>query len=120
MCMWSCSFDFIPDGLGSDRKEYPHTVFMTAGTQAVNSGDNYLMLMKLSNLKKLNSAKKAKKDDHPDAMEEDKSGDSDDEDSDASGNSHVDVLSIRICVFISHEHRESVHRIAIVVHILPC
>lgn len=84
----SCSFDFVPDGLGSGRNEYPHTVFMAAGTQAEKSGDNYIMLMKLSNLQKLQQPKGAKADKmaDDDTMEEDESSsDSDDEDSDHSG-----------------------------------
>lgn len=87
VCVQMHSFDFVPDELGSDRKEFPHTVYMAAGTQALNSGDNYIMLMKLSNLKELNKSKKAK-DDHPDAMDEDASGDSDDDDSNISGIFH--------------------------------
>lgn len=86
----SCSFDFMQDGLGSGRNEYPHTLFMAAGTQAENSGDNYIMLMKLSNLQKLKqpkASKAEKMDDDDDAMEEDESSnDSDDEGSDSSGN----------------------------------
>jgi ribosome assembly protein RRB1 len=46
----SLSFDIIPDSLGDDRRAFPHTLFMVAGTQAASSKLNYLAVMKVSNL----------------------------------------------------------------------
>lgn len=46
----SLSFDIVPDILGDDRRAFPHTLFMVAGTQASSSKLNYLAVMKVSNL----------------------------------------------------------------------
>jgi len=46
----SLSFDVVPDSLGDDRRAFPHTMFMIAGTQAASSKLNYLAVMKVSNL----------------------------------------------------------------------
>ena len=53
---WPClSFDFVRDNLGDDRKRYPRTTYSVSGTQAAKprAGDNELMVLKLSNLSKL-------------------------------------------------------------------
>lgn len=50
---WPClSFSIIPDGLGSNRKSYPATLYAVAGTQAESRKprDNQLLVMKLSGL----------------------------------------------------------------------
>lgn len=48
---WPClSFDIIPDSLGDDRRTFPHTLFMVAGTQASQTKLNYLAVAKVSNL----------------------------------------------------------------------
>ncbi|EEA06094.1 uncharacterized protein CMU_018510 [Cryptosporidium muris RN66] len=50
---WSClSFDIIPDGLGSIRKQFPHTCYVAAGTQANRDENNRILLMKWSKLHK--------------------------------------------------------------------
>lgn len=46
----SLSFDIIPDSLGDNRRVFPHTLFMVAGTQASSAKQNYLAVMKVSNL----------------------------------------------------------------------
>ncbi len=46
----SLSFDIVADSLGDDRRAFPHTMFMVAGTQAASSKLNYLAVMKVSNL----------------------------------------------------------------------
>jgi ribosome assembly protein RRB1 len=53
---WPClSFDIVRDQLGDNRKAYPATMYTVAGTQALNarSGENQLMIMKLSGLSKM-------------------------------------------------------------------
>lgn len=44
------SFDVIRDSLGPDRRNFPHTLFMVAGTQASSAKLNYLAVMKVVNL----------------------------------------------------------------------
>jgi ribosome assembly protein RRB1 len=46
------SFDILPDQLGMDRNQYPHTVFIVCGTQAEKSDRNSVMVVKMSNLTK--------------------------------------------------------------------
>lgn len=46
------SFDIIPDGLGADRTDFPHTAYLVAGTQAAHSFTNRLIVMKMSNMQK--------------------------------------------------------------------
>jgi ribosome assembly protein RRB1 len=53
---WPClSCDIIKDSLGSDRKNYPATVYAVAGTQAARGRekDNQLMVMKMSSLSRM-------------------------------------------------------------------
>ncbi len=48
---WPClSFDLIPDTLGFMRRTYPQTLYLVAGTQAVDPLSNRLVVMKVSNL----------------------------------------------------------------------
>jgi len=50
---WPClSFDLLTDDLGDERRSYPHTVYMVAGTQAQRPKDNEILVMKLSGLHK--------------------------------------------------------------------
>ncbi len=46
------SFDILPDQLGMDRNQYPHTIFIVCGTQAEKSDRNSVMVVKMSNLTK--------------------------------------------------------------------
>jgi len=50
---WPClSFDVLPDDLGEERRSYPHTVYMVAGTQAARAKENEIIMMKLSGLQR--------------------------------------------------------------------
>jgi len=55
---WLCSgapclsFDIIPDGLGSERTDFPHTAYLLSGTQASTDFTNRLIVMKMSNMQK--------------------------------------------------------------------
>jgi len=46
------SFDILPDHLGMDRSQYPHTIFIVCGTQAEKTDRNSVMVVKMSNLTK--------------------------------------------------------------------
>ena len=46
------SFDVIPDGLGFDRSDFPHTSYLISGTQASTAFTNRLIVMKMSNMHK--------------------------------------------------------------------
>ena len=79
MLDWPClSFDIVKDDLGGPRSTFPHTVFMTAGTQADSARQNYVAFLKLSPLGQGRHGKKAKKDDDDD--EDDDMDDDEDED----------------------------------------
>lgn len=41
------SFDVIIDDLGSNRSEYPHTMYLVAGSQAEKPKDNCVIVMKV-------------------------------------------------------------------------
>eukprot|EP01026_Neomeris_dumetosa_P050243 TRINITY_DN439_c0_g1_i2.p1 TRINITY_DN439_c0_g1~~TRINITY_DN439_c0_g1_i2.p1 ORF type:complete len:415 (+),score=63.91 TRINITY_DN439_c0_g1_i2:1049-2293(+) len=48
---WPClSFAIIKDGLGGPRQEYPHTFYLAAGTQAESARQNFIALVKVSNM----------------------------------------------------------------------
>jgi ribosome assembly protein RRB1 len=50
---WPClSFDVLRDNLGDQRKRYPATVYLVAGTQADRPDRNELTVYKLSSLHK--------------------------------------------------------------------
>jgi len=50
---WPClSFAFVPDTLGGYRTKYPHTLYIAAGTQAVDGDTNSIITMKISRLGK--------------------------------------------------------------------
>lgn len=44
------SFDIIPDNLGNDRKEFPMTAYIVAGTQASSPHLNNVLVIKMCNL----------------------------------------------------------------------
>ncbi|GMH37414.1 hypothetical protein BSKO_05287 [Bryopsis sp. KO-2023] len=109
---WPClSFDFAMDGLGSGRTDFPHTVFMVGGTQAENSGDNYLTLMKLANLNRLNKPKGegSKMETETDAMEEDESSDSEEEED--SSDEEVEESGASVMHYRRVRHFTGVNRI---------
>ena len=50
---WPClSFDILPDNLGVDRKNYPQTMYIVAGSQAERAKDNEVSVLKFSSLAK--------------------------------------------------------------------
>lgn len=50
---WPClSFDTLVDHLGSERRQFPHTAYFVAGTQADTARNNELMVMKASSMHK--------------------------------------------------------------------
>lgn len=49
---WPClSLDILRDELGGPRNDFPHSLYMVAGTQAASAKRNYLALVKLSDIK---------------------------------------------------------------------
>lgn len=46
------SFDILRDSLGDGRVEYPLTAYLVAGTQAEATGKNFVVLMKMSQLRR--------------------------------------------------------------------
>ena len=63
------SFDVIPDGLGTDRVDFPHTAYLLSGTQASTTFTNRLIVMKMSNMQKT----------QPESDSEDEDSDEEDE-----------------------------------------
>lgn len=50
---WSClTLDILPDKLGENRTQFPHTCYVVAGTQANMEDNNHLLLMKWSRMHK--------------------------------------------------------------------
>lgn len=64
------SFDIIPDGLGKERTEFPHTAYLVAGTQAAHSFTNRLIVMKMSNMQKTQPPTESDSEDEDDDEEE--------------------------------------------------
>ncbi|KAG5958581.1 hypothetical protein E4U58_005331 [Claviceps cyperi] len=96
---WPClSFDIIRDGLGDNRKAYPATMYMVAGTQAENAkaSDNQLLVNKFSGLSRLD-----RQGDDEDSDEED----DDDEDAEP-------ILESRAIPLNSTTNRIRAHQIA--------
>ncbi|CAB88237.1 assembly chaperone for ribosomal protein Rpl3, WD repeat protein Rrb1 [Schizosaccharomyces pombe] len=46
------SFDILQDSLGEERRAWPHQMYLVGGSQALDSNDNELTVMKLSQLYK--------------------------------------------------------------------
>eukprot|EP00878_Enallax_costatus_P033373 GHUV01036797.1.p1 GENE.GHUV01036797.1~~GHUV01036797.1.p1 ORF type:complete len:463 (+),score=125.34 GHUV01036797.1:104-1492(+) len=82
---WPClSFDIVRDDLGGPRSNFPHTMFMVAGTQAAQARQNYLAVLKLSDLGQGRHGKRSAA----------KSGDdSDDDDSDSAESDGAESMS---------------------------
>lgn len=71
---WPClSLDILRDTLGNDRKTYPATMYAVAGTQAAQGQEkeNQLMVMKLSNLTRMDKAEGSESEDDDDDNDED-------------------------------------------------
>ncbi len=67
------SFDILPDGLGDNRSEFPHTMYLVCGTQAERLHANHIIVMKMSNLRK----NKQENEDDDDDSDEDSDEDED-------------------------------------------
>ena len=77
---WPClSFDVMRDELGENRQNFPHSMFMVAGTQAERAEQNTLSVMRLTRLKKTRRKEKESNND-PDDSEASESESSDDDD----------------------------------------
>lgn len=57
------SFDVIIDDLGCNRSDFPHSMYLVAGSQAEKPKDNCVIVMKLSNLNSLKNDKSSSSDD---------------------------------------------------------
>ncbi|EXX78489.1 Rrb1p [Rhizophagus irregularis DAOM 197198w] len=75
---WPClSFDILWDNLGEDRKMYPATTYIVAGTQADKPKNNELIIMKMSQLHRtqndddLNDSDKESVDSNNEKLDED-------------------------------------------------
>ncbi|CAO3638456.1 unnamed protein product [Cunninghamella echinulata] len=64
------SFDILNDNLGDERKNYPATSYIAAGTSVPGVKDNEVVIMKLSNLHKTQQDDEDE-DDDPQALDED-------------------------------------------------
>eukprot|EP00271_Cylindrocystis_brebissonii_P017308 TRINITY_DN444_c0_g1_i5.p1 TRINITY_DN444_c0_g1~~TRINITY_DN444_c0_g1_i5.p1 ORF type:complete len:492 (-),score=118.56 TRINITY_DN444_c0_g1_i5:404-1879(-) len=61
---WPClSFDVLHDALGSKRTEFPHTMFLAAGTQADTSDGNVIAVIRLNNLSRMKQRRSTGMDD---------------------------------------------------------
>ncbi|KAG8920185.1 ribosome biosynthesis protein rrb1 [Tulasnella sp. 417] len=70
---WPClSFDVLRDGLGDERRKYPATAYIVAGTQADHSSKNEVLVMKMSQLHRTqkDGADSDSDDDDEDAVDE--------------------------------------------------
>ena len=69
----TCSFDILKDDLGGPRSIFPHGMYIAAGTQAQHANQNYVALMRLSDINQGRHGSKARTED------DDEMSDSDDE-----------------------------------------
>ena len=67
-----CSFDVMRDSLGAPRDQWPHTMFLAAGTQASSAKANTVAIMRLTSVSKTHKPAKT-------AEAEDDESDSDSE-----------------------------------------
>lgn len=64
MTFLPCSFDLLKDDLGGPRSTFPHCMFVVAGTQAQSANQNYVALMRLSDINQGRHGSKARNDDN--------------------------------------------------------
>lgn len=57
------SFDVIADDLGYNRTDFPHSMYLMAGSQAEKAKDNCIIVMKLSNLNAIKNDESSSSDD---------------------------------------------------------
>ncbi|KAJ8657350.1 hypothetical protein O0I10_006903 [Lichtheimia ornata] len=65
------SFDVLQDNLGDERKNFPATAYVAAGTSIPGARDNEVLVMKMSQLHKTQQDDSEDEDDDPDALDED-------------------------------------------------
>ncbi|KAI8813638.1 WD40-repeat-containing domain protein [Cladochytrium replicatum] len=69
---WPClSFEILRDNLGADRKHFPHTTYIVAGTQAERRKDNKIYVMKVSQLHRTKTDDDDEEDDNDEDLDED-------------------------------------------------
>ncbi|GAB2293027.1 hemolysin III domain membrane protein [Dionaea muscipula] len=92
---WPClSFDILRDSLGLVRTEFPHTVFVVAGTQAEKSSWNSIEIFKLSNVTGRKQALLPTK--SAEGSDSDSDSDSSDEEDDMDPSGHrTPILQVR-------------------------
>ena len=66
-----CSFDILRDELGESRIQFPHAMYMVAGSQADAPGNNALTVARLTQLSKMRN----EDDDSEDSEDSDEEGD---------------------------------------------
>ncbi|EGC37091.1 hypothetical protein DICPUDRAFT_30837 [Dictyostelium purpureum] len=87
---WPClSFAPIKDSLGAQRKKYPHTMYLVAGTQADEPKNNKIIVMKAKQLHKT----KHDEDDSDEDDSEDENSDDEDEDKDADPELEINYIN---------------------------
>ncbi|KAK6589799.1 WD repeat [Cryptosporidium xiaoi] len=100
---WSClTLDIIPDKLGENRTQFPHTCFVAAGTQANSDENNNILLMKWSRMHK---TKRDRDDDDYNFSDSDTDSDNDSDDCYVDEDPIVDVEAI--------PHKGTVNRIRV-------
>eukprot|EP00262_Sarcandra_glabra_P006449 TRINITY_DN18763_c0_g1_i1.p1 TRINITY_DN18763_c0_g1~~TRINITY_DN18763_c0_g1_i1.p1 ORF type:complete len:474 (-),score=86.32 TRINITY_DN18763_c0_g1_i1:306-1727(-) len=95
---WPClSFDVVRDSLGMVRREFPHTVYCVAGTQAEKSSWNSIGIFKLSKISgKRRDVLPTPLADNDSEMDSGSSSDEDDsDDGDGDGESGLPILQLR-------------------------
>ncbi|KAI5811212.1 WD40-repeat-containing domain protein [Peziza echinospora] len=102
---WPClSFDIIKDGLGDERRNYPATTYLVAGSQAERANKNEITVLKLSSLNKM--------------PQDDDEDEEEDEDSDTEDDPILESRIIPVQSTINriragpHSHESSEHLIA--------
>lgn len=64
------SFDIISDNLGSNRDDYPLSMYLVAGTQAAKAHVNNLLVMKMKNLCAIKNDSENESDDESDSEDD--------------------------------------------------
>ncbi|KAG7584408.1 WD40 repeat [Arabidopsis suecica] len=95
---WPClSFDILGDKLGLNRTEFPHTLYMVAGTQAEKAAHNSIGLFKITNVsgKRRDVVPKTLANGDDDMEDEDDDDDSDSDDDDGDEASKTPNIQVR-------------------------
>ncbi|XP_022967328.1 glutamate-rich WD repeat-containing protein 1 [Cucurbita maxima] len=94
---WPClSFDIVRDSLGLVRTEFPHTVYLVAGTQAEKASWNSIGIFKISNVSGKRRELLPNKPETDDAdMDSDSSDNDEDSEDEEDGGSKAPILQLR-------------------------